>query len=102
MKTFCEDCNAELKTEIEIEDGVCDACHEKEKETISDVLFSSPCKESGFCRNADCDTAVAQFSETGNWYITFGHAGFNSPANNTNGYATKNKALAAMRRYLSK
>jgi len=70
--------------------------------TISELLFSSPCKETGFCRNANCDTAVAQFSETGRWYITFGHAGYNSPANNSNGYASKAKALASMKKYLKK
>jgi hypothetical protein len=68
--------------------------------TISDILFSSPCKETGFCQNPNCETAVAQFPETGNWYITFGHAGYNSPSNNSSGYASKNKALAAMKRYL--
>jgi hypothetical protein len=70
--------------------------------TISDTLFSSPCKDHGFCRNINCETAVAQFNETGRWYITFGHAGFNSPSNNGNGYETKNKALSAMRKYYKK
>ena len=70
--------------------------------SISDTLFSSPCKETGFCDNPNCDTAVAQYPETGRWYITFAHAGYNSPANNSNGYETKNKALASMRRYLNK
>ena len=70
--------------------------------TISDVLFSAPCKESGFCRNINCSHAVAEFPETGTWFITFGHAGFNSPANNGRGYASKAKALAAMKRYFNK
>ena len=68
---------------------------------LSELLFSSPCKENGFCRNPDCETSVRQFTETGRWYITFGHAGFNSPANNSNGYASKAKALASMRKYLN-
>ncbi len=68
--------------------------------TISDILFSSPCKENGLCRNPNCETAVAQFPETGNWYITFGHAGYNSPSNNGHGYSSKAKAIAAMKRYL--
>ena len=68
--------------------------------SISDILFSSPCKENGFCRNANCETAVAEFTETGRWFITFGHAGYNSPANNASGYSSKAKALASMRKYL--
>ena len=69
---------------------------------ISELLFSSPCKENGVCRNLNCKTAVAEFTETGRWYILFAHAGFNSPANNTNGYASEAKALASIRRYLKK
>lgn len=72
----------------------------EQKMTISDLLFSSPCMQNGVCRDSNCDHAVAEFPETGRWYILFGHAGFNSPANNSNGYASENKALAAMRRYL--
>ncbi len=70
--------------------------------TISDLLFSSPCKDNGVCRNPNCKTAVAEFTETGRWYILFGHAGYNSPANNGNGYASKNKALVSMRKYMGK
>jgi hypothetical protein len=66
---------------------------------LSDALFSSPCKN-GLCRNPNCDTSVVQFN--GNWFITFGHAGFNAPANNRLGYKTKAKALAAVKRYLEK
>jgi hypothetical protein len=35
----------------------------------------------------------------GRWFITMGHPGFNSPANNAQGYASKAKAEAALRRY---
>ena len=68
--------------------------------TISDLLFSSPCMLNGVCHNLDCENAVAEFPETGRWYILFGHAGFNSLANNTNGYSSKKVALFAMKRYL--
>ena len=68
--------------------------------TISELLFSSPCKDNGVCYNSNCEHAVAEFTETGRWYILFGHAGYNSPANNSNGYASKAKALASMRKYL--
>lgn len=70
--------------------------------TISDVLFSSPCKDNGVCRNPNCETAVAQFPKTGKWFITFGHAGFNSPTNNASGYHTKALALKAMNWYLNR
>jgi hypothetical protein len=70
--------------------------------TISELLFSSPCEplKNGLCRKPNCEGAVAEFPETGRWYILFGHAGYNSPANNSNGYASKAKALSSMRRYL--
>jgi hypothetical protein len=74
----------------------------KPEQTIDDTLFSSPCKENGFCRNPDCETAVAQFPVTGRWFITFGHAGYNSKANNLNGYASEESARSAMKHYLNK
>jgi hypothetical protein len=64
------------------------------------ALFSSPCDYRAydyFCRDADCETAVVEYE--GRWYVTFGHAGFNSPANNCNGYVSKAKALAAVKHY---
>lgn len=47
---------------------------------------------------ATCQHAVAQRND-GRWFITIGHPGFNSPANNGHGYATRNTALAAYRKY---
>jgi len=38
----------------------------------------------------------------GRWFITMGHAGFNSPANNRSGYASKESALRAHKKYASK
>ena len=67
--------------------------------TISELLFSSPCKETGFCQNPNCKNVVAEFENTGRWFILFGHAGFNSWANNRMGYSSKEKALAAWKRY---
>jgi hypothetical protein len=74
------------------------------KMTLSELLFSSPCREwsfNGVCRNPNCENAVAEFPETGRWYILFSHAGFNSPANNGMGYKTKKSALGVMKRYLN-
>lgn len=70
------------------------------EKSLKKILFSAPCVP--LCENTNCEHAVAQLSETGNWYITFGHAGFNSIFNNGIGYSSKEKAMAAMRRYLKK
>ncbi len=72
-------------------------------DSIDKALFSSPCGDSeamkqGVCRNVDCSTAVAKHA--GRFFITFGHAGFNSDANNKDGYATEANARAAIRNYL--
>jgi hypothetical protein len=42
---------------------------------------------------------VVQDDETLRWFITMGHPGFNSPANNAFGYATQAHAFAAITRY---
>jgi hypothetical protein len=52
-------------------------------------------------RRGEC-TQVAKQAPWGSWYITMGHAGFNSPANNRGGYASKRLAEAAYRHYSSK
>jgi len=44
------------------------------------------------------DNQVKQ-AESGRWYITMFHPGFNSPANNRSGYATSGAAIKATRRY---
>lgn len=43
--------------------------------------------------------AIKQKESDGRWFITFGHPGFNSPANNFGGYGTRAKAQAAIQRY---
>ncbi len=48
---------------------------------------------------ADCPHTISQNPATGRWFITMGHAGFNSPANNRSGYVSQAAALAAHRRY---
>lgn len=45
---------------------------------------------------------VAKQAPTGRWFITMGHCGFNSPANNRSGYATQAAAVAASKRYQGK
>lgn len=72
------------------------------EKSLNKVLFSGHGFETGFCNDPNCKDAVAMLPETGKWYITFGHAGFNSKANNGLGYLTKAKAMAAMRYYLKK
>ena len=51
------------------------------------------------CRVTGCAEAVKLNPETGRWFITMGHPGFNSPANNGAGYHSKDSALKAFRRY---
>lgn len=73
------------------------------EESLKKILFSaSCCPDSFLCQNCHCEHAVAQLPETGNWFITYGHAGFNSKANNGVGYQSKNKAISSMKRYLNK
>jgi hypothetical protein len=55
----------------------------------------------GQCVAATCDHRVKRNDLTGRWFITMGHAGFNSPANNGIGYTTAMRALAAHRRCAS-
>ena len=50
------------------------------------------------CRDTDCKDAVKQ-SPSGRWYITMGHAGFNTKANNGNGYNFKSTALKVMKKH---
>jgi hypothetical protein len=46
----------------------------------------------------NCPHRIKQDVVTGRWYITMGHAAYNSPANNRDGYASRNAALAANKR----
>jgi len=46
-----------------------------------------------------CGVEVKQNPETGRWFITMGHPGFNSYVNNRSGYATKETAIRLMRYY---
>jgi hypothetical protein len=57
----------------------------------------SDCKAEGSC-NA-CQEPVKQ-GPNGNWYITMGHAGFNSSANNRSGYKTREGAIKAHKKLL--
>jgi hypothetical protein len=50
------------------------------------------------CRGNHAE-AVKQDAATGRWFITMGHPGFNSPANNRDGYASAARAFGAMLRY---
>jgi hypothetical protein len=43
--------------------------------------------------------AVVQAGAAGNWFVTMGHAGFNTRANNGGGYISEKAARAAVKRY---
>lgn len=66
------------------------------------VLTSTPCSASAFCRNAECPHTTVREPVTGRWFITMGHAQFNSPANNGKGYASRAAALRAVRSTLAR
>lgn len=46
-----------------------------------------------------CPEAVKQNPQTGRWFITMGHPGFNSNANNGGGYGTRAAACSALSYY---
>lgn len=55
------------------------------------------------CSVAHCTACLEPVKQgPGGWYITIGHAGFNSPANNRTGYKTRAAAIAAHRKYAGK
>lgn len=51
-------------------------------------------------RDFPADEAVEE--SHGRWYIKMSFAGYNSQANNSNGYPTKDAAIAAILRYQEK
>lgn len=66
---------------------------------IPAYLLSNAGCERDICHATGCPEAVKENPETGRFFITMGHPGFNSPANNGTGYATYAKARAAIRHY---
>jgi hypothetical protein len=54
------------------------------------------------CRSLNCAEAAKENPNTGRWFITMGHAGFNSKANNRDGYASEKRARLAMANCLRK
>jgi hypothetical protein len=52
------------------------------------------------CRNPKCHHAVKKNPETSRYYITMGHAGFNTSANNAMGYGTQEMAYRIIQKYL--
>lgn len=62
----------------------------------------SPCvdRTSDLC--CGCDEAVKQNPEGCRWFITMGHPGFNSAANNGRGFKTKHAAVVSMRWFASR
>jgi len=52
----------------------------------------------GLCCNG-CPDTIRMNEATGRWFITIGHAGFNSPTNNRSGYVSWQKAWESSKRY---
>lgn len=61
------------------------------------LLSTTGCERTGICYG--CPEAVKLNPATGRAFITMGHPGFNSPANNRSGYESLAKAQAAVTRY---
>lgn len=51
----------------------------------------------GYC-DGSCGDVVRANPATGRWFITMGHAGFNTSTNNDRGYASRRSAIAVERR----
>lgn len=49
-----------------------------------------------------CTDGAKQDPDSGRWFITMGHPGFNSAANNRNGYQTQQSAEKAIRQFSAK
>jgi len=65
--------------------------------SIPSYLLSSTGCERSLCYG--CEEAVKMNPATGRAFITMGHPGFNSPANNRSGYASRQAAEKAVARY---
>lgn len=61
-------------------------------------LTSSQACMRGECDPATCSERFKQ-APSGRWFVTMGHAGFNSRANNRDGFATLKAAEGSNRRY---
>jgi hypothetical protein len=65
--------------------------------TTPEYLLSGKGCERDICYGGHAD--AAKQAPTGRWFITMGHPGFNSTANNRDGYASQAKAEAAIAKY---
>ncbi len=65
------------------------------------MSFQLPAHLVSACRVDHCRTCREPVKQAagGSWYITIGHAGFNSPANNRGGYKSREAAVTAHRKY---
>ena len=66
------------------------------------LISTDECEFASDLCYGNCSEPVKQRGDTGRWYITMGHPGFNSPANNAAGYSTSAAALASLNRYGTK
>jgi hypothetical protein len=66
------------------------------------VSFLNSSCSSALCRDASCAHATVQHPVTGRWFITMGHAQFNSAANNSKGYETQASARRVIRDTLAR
>lgn len=64
--------------------------------------LDSTCATKSICRNRACPEVVKQNPATGRFFITMGHSGFNSRANNHGGYVSASAARTAFNMYASR
>jgi hypothetical protein len=65
--------------------------------TTPDYLLSSCAGKWAICYG--CEQAIKSNPVTGRYFITMGHPGFNSNANNADGYPTRKAAVYALMSY---
>lgn len=67
---------------------------QQEAAMIPEFLMSECAGKADVCMG--CEHAIRKDRATRRWYITMGHPGFNSKANNADGYRTRGCAVYAM------
>ena len=61
------------------------------------LLSKDECEKKFDSCYGDCAEAVKRDPESGRWFITMGHPGFNNDRNNGAGYKHRSRALAAIK-----
>jgi hypothetical protein len=83
-----------------IDGGPIDHYQQDERRHVGPNYHAAQIARYGYCRGCgDVVEYVGTPGQPGRWYITLGHPGFNSRANNGPGYKNKKAAVAAFVMY---